>query len=56
VGNFAALLAIRAIVGIAPDISGTLHLFDGLSLNWRQVRIIADPTCRTCGATSSSSS
>ena len=56
VGNFAALLAIRAIVGIAPDISGTRHLFDGLSLNWRQVRIIADPTCRTCGATSSSSS
>jgi molybdopterin/thiamine biosynthesis adenylyltransferase len=54
VGNFAALLAIRAIVGIAPDASGTLHLLDGLSLNWRQVRIIADPGCRSCGATSSS--
>jgi molybdopterin-synthase adenylyltransferase len=56
VGNFAALLAIRAIVGIPPDAAGTLHLFDGLKLGWRQLRIAADPACRTCGATSSSSS
>ena len=53
IGNFAALLAIRAIVGIAPD-AGTLHLFDGLSLKWRQIRIAADPGCGACGATSSS--
>jgi len=52
-GNFAALLAIRAIVGIGPDAAGTLHLFDGLNLNWRQIRIAADPACRSCGATSS---
>ena len=54
IGNFAALLAIRAIVGIAPDSAGTLHLFDGVSLNWRQIRIVADPACHACGATSSS--
>ena len=53
VGNFAALLAIRTIVGIAPHSAGTLHLFDGLSLGWRQIRIVADPNCRACGATSS---
>ena len=52
VGNFAALLAIRATVGIAPDPAGTLHLFDGLSLGWRQIRIVADTQCRACGATS----
>ena len=52
-GNFAALLAIRAIVGIAPDAAGTLHLLDGLSLNWRQIRIAADPACKACGSTSS---
>ena len=51
-GNFAALLAIRAIVGIGPDAAGMLHLFDGLSLNWRQIRIAADPACKACGATS----
>ena len=49
VGNFAALLAIRAIVGISPDAAGTLHLFDGASLNWRQIRIAADPGCKACG-------
>ena len=54
VGSFAALLAIRAIVGIAPEAAGTLHLFDGQSLNWRQIRIAADPACKACGATSSS--
>jgi len=53
VGNFAALLAIRAIVGIGPDAAGTLHLFDGLSLNWRSIRIAADPACKGCGTTSS---
>ena len=49
VGSFAALAAIRAIVGIAPDTAGTLHLFDGLTLTWRQIRLPADPACRTCG-------
>lgn len=52
VGNFAALLAIRALVGIGPDTAGTLHLFDGLTLSWRQIRIAADPACKSCGATS----
>jgi len=52
-GHFAALLAIRAIVGIAPDVAGTLHLFNGLTLDWRKIRIAADPGCRACGATSS---
>ena len=53
VGNFAALMAIRAIVGIGPDQAGILHLFDGLGLSWRQIRIVADPACHSCGATSS---
>jgi adenylyltransferase/sulfurtransferase len=54
VGNFAALLAIREIVGITPDVAGTLHLFDGMSLNWRKIRIVSDPACKACGAISSS--
>lgn len=53
VGNFAALLAIRTIVGIGPDPAGTLHLFDGLTLNWRKIRIAADPACKACGSISS---
>ena len=50
VGSFAALMAIRAIVGIGPDAAGTLHLFDGLSLGWRQLRLTADPACKACGS------
>ena len=49
VGNFAALMAVRAIVGIEPDAAGTLHLFDGLRLAWRPIRLTADPSCRSCG-------
>jgi adenylyltransferase/sulfurtransferase len=53
VGGFAALLAIRTIVGIGDDSANTiLHLFDGLSLSWRQLTISADPNCRSCGAPS----
>ena len=54
IGSFAALLAIRAIVGIGTDPAGKLHLLDGLTLAWRQVKIAADPGCKACGATSSS--
>lgn len=50
VGNFAALLAVRMIVGIGSDTAGSLHLLDGASLNWRQIRIAADPACKACGA------
>ena len=50
VGSFAALAAIRMLAGIALDHAGTLYLFDGLNLEWRQIRIPADAECRTCGA------
>jgi adenylyltransferase/sulfurtransferase len=52
VGGFAALLAIRRIVGLGDDSANTLYLFDGLSLSWRQLRISADPNCRSCGQSS----
>jgi molybdopterin/thiamine biosynthesis adenylyltransferase len=48
VGSFAALLAINTIVGVGPDQTGQLHLFDGEALNWRSIRIPADPGCRAC--------
>lgn len=48
-GNFAALMAINMLAGIGDDPAGTLHLFDGLTLSWRAIRIPPDPSCRTCG-------
>ena len=50
VGSFAALLAINRIVGLGEDQSGRLHLFDGEKLEWRAIRIPADPRCRACGS------
>jgi adenylyltransferase/sulfurtransferase len=51
VGNFAALAAIRAIVGIGEE-PGAIHLFDGFKLAWRTIRVPADPSCRACGGAS----
>ena len=47
-GNFAALLAINAIVGIGDDQAGQVHLFDGVALSLRAIRIPADRTCKVC--------
>ena len=47
-GSFAALMAIRVIVGIGDDVAGSLFLFDGVSLDWRKIRLPKDPNCRTC--------
>ncbi|WP_309601841.1 HesA/MoeB/ThiF family protein [Sphingomonas sp.] len=49
VGSFAALIAIRLITAIGDDPAGKLHLFDGLTLSWRQLKISSDPLCRSCG-------
>lgn len=50
VGGFAALMAIRATVGIGEDVAGSLFLFDGVALDWRKIRLPKDPNCRTCSA------
>jgi len=49
VGNFAALLAIRHFVEFGDEVAGKLFLFDGLSLNFRTIRIPKEPACKTCG-------
>jgi molybdopterin/thiamine biosynthesis adenylyltransferase len=50
VGQYAALVAIRAIVGIEPDAAAKLFLFDGATLEWRTMRLPPDPDCRACGS------
>jgi adenylyltransferase/sulfurtransferase len=49
VGSFGALMAIRAIAGIGEDVAGNLFLFDGVSLQWRTIRIPKDRACKACG-------
>ena len=50
VGSFAALMAIRVLAEIGEDPAGKLHLFDGLTGEWRVMRLPADPGCRTCAS------
>jgi molybdopterin/thiamine biosynthesis adenylyltransferase len=49
-GSFAALEAIRQIVGFGGEAAGKVHIFDGLTPAMRSVRIVKDPGCRACGA------
>ncbi len=48
-GSWAALEAIRAIVGFGTDGAGKLHVFDGIRPAVRTIRIVNDPACRACG-------
>jgi adenylyltransferase/sulfurtransferase len=49
-GSFAALEAIRQIVGFGDDPLGKVHVFDGLAPSMRSLKIVKDPGCRACGA------
>jgi adenylyltransferase/sulfurtransferase len=48
-GHFAALVALRALIGIGNDAAGKLFLLDGAVLNWREMKLPKDPRCKTCG-------
>ena len=48
-GHFAALMAIKAVVGFGGDAGGCIHLLDGIEPVWRTVRVPKDPMCRACG-------
>lgn len=49
-GSWAALEAIRQIVGFGNDASGKLHIFEGLSPSARTLSIVKDPACSGCGS------
>ncbi|WP_310467472.1 ThiF family adenylyltransferase [Sphingomonas sp.] len=49
VGNLAALLGIRAIVGAGEESQGKLFVIDALAFSVRPIRIPKDPGCGTCG-------
>jgi adenylyltransferase/sulfurtransferase len=49
-GSFAALEAIRQVLGFGQDQIGRLHIFEGLVPALRTIRIVKDPACSGCGA------
>jgi adenylyltransferase/sulfurtransferase len=50
-GQFAALLAMRAIMALGAESAGQLFLLDALSLKWKTIALPYDAGCRTCGGT-----
>lgn len=49
-GSWAAMEAIRQIVGFGGEAAGKVHVFDGLEPSLRTLKIAKDPGCRACGA------
>lgn len=49
VGSLQALETIKLLTGIGQPQQGTLHLFDGLSMEWRKITLRRNPACPTCG-------
>jgi molybdopterin/thiamine biosynthesis adenylyltransferase len=47
-GSWAALEAVREIVGFGGEQKGKLHLFDALKPEMRSLNIVKDPACRAC--------
>ena len=54
-GNFAALVLMRSLLGLGPDIAGQLFTMDAVSLVWRSIRLPKDSSCRACGGSASTS-
>jgi adenylyltransferase/sulfurtransferase len=50
IGSLQALEAIKLISGAGESLIGRLLLFDGLSMNWRELRLKKNPECVVCGA------
>jgi adenylyltransferase/sulfurtransferase len=47
-GSWAAVEAIRQIVGFGDEAAGKVHVFDGLAPAMRTLKIGKDPACRAC--------
>ncbi|HEY0313040.1 MAG TPA: HesA/MoeB/ThiF family protein [Allosphingosinicella sp.] len=48
-GSWAALEAVRQIVGFGEDAAGKVHVFDALAPGLRTLKIARDPGCSACG-------
>ena len=48
IGSVQALETIKLIAGVGSPLVGRLVLFDGLALNWREMKLPRDPGCEAC--------
>jgi len=48
IGAMQALEAIKLLSGIGQDLAGRLLIFDGLSMQWQEFKLVRDPNCAVC--------
>jgi adenylyltransferase/sulfurtransferase len=49
IGSLQAAEAIKILAGIEQGLAGRLLLLDGLSMEWRSLKLRKDPACPVCG-------
>jgi adenylyltransferase/sulfurtransferase len=50
IGTLQAAEALKLLAGCGEPLVGKLQLFDGLTSQWRTVRVPRDPGCPVCGS------
>ena len=50
IGSVQAAETLKVLAGIGQTLNGRLLLLDGLAMQWREIRLSADPHCRVCRA------
>jgi molybdopterin-synthase adenylyltransferase len=49
IGSMQAAEAIKILAGVGEPLFGRLLLLDALTMDWRSLRVPADPGCAVCG-------
>jgi molybdopterin/thiamine biosynthesis adenylyltransferase len=49
IGAMQALEAIKVVLQLGETLTGRLVLFDGLTHEWRSLKLPRDPECPVCG-------
>lgn len=50
VGAMQAAEALRLLAGVGTSLAGRLQMLDGRSMEWSEMRVRRDASCRVCGA------
>ena len=50
IGSVQAVETLKILLDIGQTLNGRLLLLDGLSMEWRSIKLDKDPLCRICGA------
>jgi adenylyltransferase/sulfurtransferase len=53
IGSLQALEALKVLLGLGDTLAGRLVVFDGLTHEWRTLKLQRDPECPTCGTQTS---